>query len=296
MSLNKNWLKVSIQVEGADPEEVAGALAHHLGGAVQVDEDGEDQPIIRAWLPEYPEGRDKARNLTVELGAVFPESEITLVEITETADEDWMAQWRKTVKPITMGERILVVPTFDRPPPGHGRMEVVLDPGMAFGSGHHPSTELCAMALESYTGRRILDIGCGSGILAIIAALLGAEMVLGVDTDPEAVKAASDNVELNNVADKIGLAICGPQGVRGAFDVITANLFLNAHLALAGEYRRLTAPGGRAILSGLKNDQAKSAAVRMGDAGFTLEKSMEKEGWTGLVFARVGSVDSTAQR
>jgi len=272
-------------VEGVDPDEAGGAIALHFGRSVQLEDDATGSPLIRAWLPQYPEGPSQAQGLAAELGQIFPEVTITLLYVEEVPDEDWMAQWRKTVKPITMGKRILVIPTFDRPASGHGRIEVVLDPGMAFGSGHHPSTELCGMALEGHIGERVLDIGCGSGILSIIAALLGAKRVLAVDTDPEAVQVARTNVELNNVTAQIDLLTCRPEEVIGEFDVITANLFLDAHLALAGEYWRLTGPGGIVILSGLRNDQAQTVANRMTEEGFLLQKRMEKDGWTALLFS-----------
>ncbi|MDH5639063.1 MAG: 50S ribosomal protein L11 methyltransferase [Nitrospinota bacterium] len=106
---------------------------------------------------------------------------------------------------------------------------------------------------------------------------------MGVDTDPQAVEVARTNVGLNNVTNQVDLAVCGPDEVAGVFDLITANLFLNAHLALAGEYLRLTAPGGTVILSGLRNDQAQTAADRMTDEGFMMGKCLEKDGWTALL-------------
>lgn len=271
-------------MEDLDPDEAAGILANFLGGAIHLEENDNAPTLIHAWLLDEKEGHDKANQIVAILGEMFPQSRVALAQVSYVEDQDWMAQWRKTIKPIALGARIIVTPTFDRPEPGHGKIEVILDPGMAFGSGHHASTELCVMAMERHAPKNVLDIGCGSGILAIIAARLGAQHTLGVDVDPEAVETARKNVEQNHVAHLVDLAIGGPDIVDGEWDMIVANLYLDAHQALAPEYKRLAAPGGVVIISGLRNNQADNAMDRLLEEGFTSEDRMEKDGWTALDF------------
>jgi ribosomal protein L11 methyltransferase len=273
---------VSLRVEGVDPDEAAGALAiaFQLDRAVEIGPEG----LIHIWLGEGEEGL--AAGLAEEVRRIFPGAQAWVARSQTSADVDWPAQWRKTIKPIRLGERIIIAPTFDRPAPGHGGIEVIMDPGMAFGSGLHPSTALCAAALERHVSADVLDIGCGSGVLAIIAVKLGARRALGVDNDPEAIRVAGENVKLNGLEGRVGLVVCQTEALRGTFGAVAANLFLDAHLALAGEYLRLLAPGGRAILSGLKSDQAAAAEEGMAGQGFALAERMEKEGWTALIFRK----------
>ena len=276
----RTWSRISLRMEGVDPDEAAGALAETLGQSVEMGEDG----LIHVWLDN--KDRHHLGRLMEGLRSAFPSAKTSLVGEETVPDEDWLALWRRSVTPIPLGDRIIVAPTFHPPPPGHGRLEVILDPGMAFGSGHHPSTRLCAEALERLSPEDTLDIGCGSGILAIIAARLGAKRALGVDNDPEAARVARENVDLNHLGGTVAIIAAGPEAVAGEFGVITANLFQNAHLALAGEYMRLLRPGGRVILSGLKTDQAAAVEERMGALGLALEGRMEKDGWTALIFGK----------
>ncbi|MDH4185081.1 MAG: 50S ribosomal protein L11 methyltransferase, partial [Nitrospinota bacterium] len=240
---------------GADTEDVAGELALILGRPVELGgEPGEE--LIHAWLEEAGHADELAQALAEKLRSIFPQAAISITAIQGQEDQDWLLQWRQSVKPLALGNKIIVSPTFATPAPGHGRVELTLDPGMAFGSGHHATTAMCAAALEKYSAPSMLDVGCGAGILAIIAVKLGATRALAIDIDPEAIRVTRENLELNQVSTQVEARVAAPENVLETFPLIAANLFMEPHLRLAGEYWRLCAPGGWLILSGIRQEQA----------------------------------------
>jgi ribosomal protein L11 methyltransferase len=176
------------------------------------------------------------------------------LECTDLADQDWVRLTRDQFKPIRISSRLWIVPTWEAAPDPRA-LNLRLDPGLAFGTGSHPSTRLCLQWLDAHLtrGAQVLDYGCGSGILAIAALRLGAARAVGVDIDPQALVAARDNAMQNDVAAEF----FGPGDDCGAgYDVVVANILANPLIALAPLLASRTRPGGHVVLSGVLEDQA----------------------------------------
>ena len=193
--------------------------------------------------------------------------------LAEVPDQDWGEGWKRGLAPFTVG-RVLVRPSWVEPaalpaPRPAGEVEVVLDPGMAFGTGTHPTTALCLAALDAllatHPGGAVLDVGTGSGLLAISAAKLGAGRVVGTDVDPVALRVAGENAARNGVA--LELTAAGPAQLAGRFEVVVANILANTLVELAPGLAARLAPGGRLLLSGIlagQEDEVRAACVAQG--------------------------------
>ena len=174
----------------------------------------------------------------------------------------------------------------------HGRLVLIIEPGRAFGTGHHGSTEGCLVLLEralaDRSGARVLDIGTGSGILAVAAVKLGAIAVLGIDVDPDATSAAQANAARNGCGDRIELALAGPETLTGeVFPVVVANLLTHTHLALAPIYARLVAPGGALVLGGILAEEDAQVTGAVEAIGFIQHDRLVLEGWSSLRLDRL---------
>jgi ribosomal protein L11 methyltransferase len=189
-------------------------------------------------------------------------------ELSEIADEDWGEAWKKGLGPLAVG-RAFVRPSWVDAPVPPGMAEIVLDPGMAFGTGNHPTTSLCLGALSALLdgrpGASVLDVGTGSGLLAIAAAKLGAGRVAANDNDPIAVAVARENAERNGTALELSGAPVGEIG--GTFDLVVANILANTLVELAPEIAARVAPGGAVLLAGIlvpQEDEVRAAYVAAG--------------------------------
>ncbi len=245
-------------------EELAADLFDAGASGVEI-RDGEGTPmpgarqpapgmaLLVAWFPD----RDAADAAAAEHGG----------EVAEVADEDWGEGWKKDFRPLDVG-RVRVRPSWIPEPPPPGSVEVVIDPGMAFGTSTHPTTSLCLAALSDLLAARpgasVLDMGTGSGILAIAARKLGAGRVAASDDDPKAVEVARENAAANGVALELVLA---PAEIPGTFDLVVANILANTLVALAPAVAANLAPGGVVLLSGLlapQEDEVRRAYVARG--------------------------------
>ena len=265
-------------------------------GAVAVTlEDNADQPLLEPGVGEtplwqqtrltglYPADTDMAAVL-----ATFPEQALAQgrqrVEILE--DKDWEREWMQHYRPMRFGSRLWVCPSWIEPPQPDA-VNLMLDPGLAFGTGTHPTTELCLHQLDelSPTGLTAVDYGCGSGILAVAALKLGAEKVLGVDNDPQALVASRDNAGRNGISqERLPLAL--PGEVRtdqwsGNSDLVIANILAGPLLELSDTLLHFLRPGGTMLLSGLLNTQADELCDHYRNR-ITLSVSAEKDGWVCL--------------
>jgi ribosomal protein L11 methyltransferase len=178
--------------------------------------------------------------------------------IENIEDQDWERAWMDTFKPMRFGEKLWVCPSWC-PPPDPAAVNLMLDPGLAFGSGTHPTTALCLEWLDaqSLQGKRVIDYGCGSGILAIAAALLGACEVVAVDNDPQATTACNSNRDMNGIAaDKLTVHL--PGGTHAQADIVIANILSGPLAELTPVLTALTRPGGTLVLSGVLSEQTES--------------------------------------
>ena len=257
------FVQLTFDLGSADPEPLEAAC--FLAGALSVTlTDAADDPVLEpapGATPLWP---------TVRMSALFadqpPERVVTMLKaffdaplpghrIERVADRPWEREWLKDFRPMRFGARLWVCP-HGEPAPDADASVVWLDPGLAFGTGSHPSTALCLQWLDSaaVSGLEVIDYGCGSGILAIAAARLGARFVTAVDHDPQALVATRDNTARNRVAERI--AIRPPEAPLGPADVLLANILLEPLVALAPRFASLVRPGGRIVLAGLIVSQA----------------------------------------
>lgn len=208
--------------------------------------------------------------------------------ITALADRDWGEAWRAHFRPLAVGRRLLIAPPWDVPA-APDRLVLIIEPGRAFGTGHHGSTAGCLGLLERVVDGApmtdAIDLGTGSGILAIAAARLGVERILAIDDDPDAVTAATANAERNGVATLVDCRLGDAATLEaGPAPLVLANILASAHLRLAGRYRRLLAPGGTLVLGGILDAEAEAVRGPLGAHGFVPVDELSIDGWTTLGF------------
>jgi ribosomal protein L11 methyltransferase len=243
--------------------------------------------------------RDSLSALGFALGPEEP-------RITPLLDGAWATAWRQSFPPRVIGKRLIVLPPWEEgatphidecssdsvePPLRPLRVAVVIEPGRAFGTGHHASTEGCLVLLESALAGteapRVLDVGTGSGILAVAAAKLGARRVLGIDIDPDAVAAARANAARNDCAERIEIALASLEALAvDPFPIVVANLLAPTHRAWAPVYPRFVTSGGTLILGGILEGETAPVATALGGVGFALRERLTLDGWCSLWLIR----------
>jgi ribosomal protein L11 methyltransferase len=249
--------------------------------------------LVRAFFPpnEDAEGlRQKVQDRLVWLAKLLPGLSTDLPQMQQVRQDDWAENWKQHFPPLHIGERLLIRPSWETHAPLPGQTVIELDPGMAFGTGTHATTRLCLEALAELlptTGSaRVLDVGTGSGILAMAAAALGASEVLACDIDADACRAAAENVARNGLDDRVTITAKPLEQLTGAFDVVLANILAEENIRLVGQFFQHLAPGGALILSGIL--QEKEAAVTSAFAAWPLHgpRISHREEWSCLVYHR----------
>ncbi|MBU2885663.1 50S ribosomal protein L11 methyltransferase [Gilvimarinus agarilyticus] len=286
------WLQLKLTANRADTAAIEDALM--ACGAVSVTlEDNADQPILEPALGETPlwdqvkitglyeagiDTQSTGRELQQQLG-----HSLSHLQWEQLEDKDWEREWMSNFHPICCGERLWICPSWCEPPEPD-KINILLDPGLAFGTGTHPTTFLCMQWLDqqNLTDLELIDFGCGSGILGIAALKLGARHVVGVDIDPQALLATADNAERNGLADT-AMPVYLPQKAPGnSADIVLANILAGPLAELASELTQLTRPGGKICLSGILNTQAQ-AVMDAYTEHFEFEPIAQKEEWVRLV-------------
>ena len=202
------------------------------------------------------------------------------VELLE--DKDWVREWMEHFQPMQFGERLWICPSW-RDVPDPTAVNVLLDPGLAFGTGTHPTTALCLQWLDSLDlkGKTLVDFGCGSGILAIAALKLGAERVIGIDIDPQAIEASRDNAQRNGVSDQLELYLPEDQPQNLQADIVVANILAGPLRELSGLISGLVKPHGRMAISGILESQAPEL-LEVYSQWFEMNPATEREEWCRL--------------
>jgi len=210
-------------------------------------------------------------------------------EVKVAADDDWAEGWKRYYKPFRIGSHLIVKPTWEAYSPEKGDVVVELDPGMAFGTGTHETTNMCMILLEKYLTKqmRVMDIGTGSGILAIAAAKLGAETVLGVDIDPDAVKVANENIARNGVKETTS-AVQGDMVRNEAIpcDLAVANIVAGAVSVLAEPLKKFLRQGGYLLCSGIIKEREQDVLISLLDAGYSIVERLTQGEWVALCTRR----------
>ncbi|MEH6946697.1 50S ribosomal protein L11 methyltransferase [Bacillus sp. JJ634] len=212
------------------------------------------------------------------------------ISISEVNEEQWATAWKKYYNPVKISERFTIVPTWEEyEPVSSDELIIELDPGMAFGTGTHPTTVMCIQALERTVqkGDLVVDVGTGSGVLSIAAALLEAKQVQALDLDEVAVRSANINVKLNKVQDRVHVSQGNLlDGVEEQADIVVANILAEVIMRFTDDVAKVVKPGGYFIASGIiqpKKDDVKAAIVT---SGFTIEETIQMEDWVAIIAKR----------
>jgi ribosomal protein L11 methyltransferase len=207
------------------------------------------------------------------------------IDTASTLEEDWRNNWKKYFNPTPIGEKILIRPSWRDDYDPQGRVVLNIDPGLAFGTGNHETTRLCLETIEKYLkkGDKVLDVGCGSGILAIASLLLGADSAVGVDIDQTAVRTAVENAQINKVADRFTV-ICGDltEKVEGKYDLVVANIVADAIMFLSKGVKEFMKPDTVYIMSGIIDTRGDEVAQAI-STDFNIIERYEDNGWVCLV-------------
>jgi len=302
-----NWLEVSMTVDGELAESVADVFARFAPNGVMTEQgvkynDAEDAgtptgPItVRAYLEvndQLEETRQKLEESLFYLGMIRP---LPAPAYKQIADQNWMEAWKQYYKPILIGQRLLILPAWMESP-NPERIAIKIDPGMAFGTGTHPTTQLCLELMEKVFVERqmsnVIDVGCGSGILSIAALKLGATKVLGVDIDEESVKNSRENADTNGVGDELILGVGSVNEIlEGKFafkkaPLVVANILAPVIIRLfdAG-LADLIEGHGAIVLSGILFEQGQSV-IEAGQAkGLQLNERRQIGDWVALTMSK----------
>lgn len=308
--MHETWLEVACEL----PNELADILAEYLAGVsgagvcvenLDVDAFSPSEiahsPLttVKAYFNASDDMDAHLAEITGfldDLSAANPGMSIGKPSVTTVKSEDWSTSWKANFKPLRIGRRLLIVPSWEQAEAGPDDIVLSLDPGMAFGTGGHETTRLCLEQLETVLLSRppapppsVLDLGTGSGILAMAAARLGAGRICAVDIDPEAVDVARENLAINELAERIECSATPLEALDGPFDVILANILAEELVRLATQLSARLAAGGVLILSGILAE--KEAFVRSGFASqplVHLETACQGE-WVAMLYRKAGA-------
>ena len=296
-----DWTEIKIEVSQADSEQ-AQAIAHmavpygiyvedysnlesevlEIANIDLIDEELLEKDRDKAIIHIYVSPEDNPTEATMFLSERYNAAGIKhSISTVCCKEEDWLNNWKQYFNPIEVGEKILIRPTWRDDYEPNGRVVLNLDPGIAFGTGTHETTRLCLEALEKYVtaDTQILDVGCGSGILAVAALLLGAKRAVGVDIDEMAVKTAKENAALNGVSDKIEI-IHGnlTDKVSGTYNVVAANIVADAIILLSEDIKNFMSDDAVYIMSGIIDSRADDVKAAIAGS-FDIIEEYSENGW-----------------
>ncbi len=287
------WLEVNVTVKNETAEAVAEALSRYAprGVVIEAGPDGWNAGpvIVRAYLPADDQLRANRRSVEEALWHLGQIQTVPTPTFRPVAEADWAEAWKKQLQVLHIGQRTVIRPSWLEYTPTSKEVVIQLDPGMAFGTGLHPTTQMCLAALEELIrpGAQVLDMGTGSGILAITAAKLGAGRVLAVDNDSAAVETARANVRANGVAETVNVVGGSLADAPESYDLVVVNILAKvivemAQLGLA----KKVCPGGTLIAAGIIAEQEPEVVAALKSVGLALTEQYKTKDWVCLVARR----------
>jgi ribosomal protein L11 methyltransferase len=301
----RKWLEISVQAPREFVEPLTSLFLKYGHAGVAVEEpggfnpdEGESPPDsghvrVMTYLPVGPTTRSREDGIDVGVRLMAQLGPVSALQRREVDETEWQDSWREHFHTLHVGSRTVIVPTWRSYDPEEGDVVIELDPGMAFGTGHHPTTTMCLSALEELVkpGSSVLDLGCGSGILSIAAAKLGASEVLALDIDATAAETAAANVRQNGVEAVVSVdeGTLPHESLRpGGYDVVVANISSTVIGNLAAHIARAVRRGGSVVASGVLEQAREAVVERLEEAGLSLDRVDVDGDWVALRLVRSG--------
>ena len=275
------WYALDVDLEPQAREAVEYALMEAGALGTETIERADDLAQVTGYFADPPD-RERVRNELFNALRIYelPSSSVRDMNVREVAERDWLAEWKQNWQPVEVG-RFIIAPPWTDIADAHDRLIIRIEPGMAFGTGTHETTRLCLNAIQKYyAGGSFLDVGTGTGILAIAAAKLGAR-IEACDTDAAAIEIARENARVNNVADRINFGVGSIDEATASADLVCANLTADVIVGITRTLVSLTC--GKLILSGILETQVEMVQAALRDSGIT-EVDLEQDGeWVALI-------------
>lgn len=257
------------------------------------------ETCVTVYLPDNSQGVDMLASIRSEMVALGERDDDKAfgrlaVELANVREEDWANNWKQYFKPLTVGDKLVIKPSWEEYNKADDRIILEIDPASSFGTGQHNTTQLCLELIEKNLnkGDRLLDLGCGSGILSIASILLGAEEITAVDIDQNSVKIAKENAEKNNISADKYTAYCGNviddnklvEKIGGEYDIIAANIVADVLIAMSPLFEKFVKKGGTLILSGIISERCHEVIDAVKAKGYTLIEQREANDWVAVSF------------
>lgn len=297
-TIKNKWLKITIKT---DPLLVE-SISDYLVGVIEagVETGAPDELLygtVNGYIQKANLHQDAVDDILTQvsshlslLAKIFSVKKPTL-SATMINEEDWGKSWKEHFKPFTIVPGLVIAPTWEKYRPTGEEAVITMDPGMAFGTGHHATTSLSLafirQSLAKTAGLRLLDVGTGTGILGMAALLFGAENVIAIDNDPEAVSAAEENVRRNSLQDRMQISLAPLSSIEQTFDIVVANIVHDVLISMADDLIRLIAEGGTLVLSGILAGKQVTNIIEIFTAkGLQLSGQQSCQEWAALSFKK----------
>ena len=295
-----DWIELSIETPPEYVEPLTEIFHRYGEGGVAVEQpggfnpdEGETAPVpdrvtVKAYLPDDHTTAHRRAQIDVGVRLVAYMAPVTELRERRVGADEWQNGWREFFHVQRVGRRIVICPTWREHDARPDEVVIHLDPGMAFGTGHHPTTRMCLEIIERTVspGDRVLDLGCGSGILSIASVKLGAARAVGLEIDPVAVSAGRGNIALNDAGDAIELiqgTLPSPSAPPASFDLVAANISARVVIDMANRLAECAADGATIIVSGVLNERADEVSAALSAAGVSVCERQEDGDWVALV-------------
>ena len=294
------WVELSIDTPAEFVEPLTQVFTEHGEGGVAIElpaghnpDEGERAPVpervtVTTYIPHDNRLEQRYARIDMAVRLVAHVGDVSELRVRVVEEEEWQESWKEHFHVLRVGTRTVIVPTWRTYEPRKNDVVITLDPGMAFGTGHHPTTRMCLELLETRVqpGDRVLDLGCGSGILSIAAAKLGASKVFGLEIDPIAASVVVRNVHENGVQDIVltdEASLPHPRAAAGEYDLLVANVSAKVITELAEHIVRAVRSGGTLIFSGILDKQQTEVIERMSSLGVQFDEGLTDADWVALV-------------